>query len=131
MTTSPPRAATERQPRTAAPIRRGRTAAPTGPRNRTSMLSRCVGVDPDAFAAQYWARRPLMTRSDQLPRDFGDLLSADAVDELIAERGVRAPFIRLAKQGQVLAHDCYLGGAGFGAEIADQVDSAKVLAEFA
>jgi hypothetical protein len=53
------------------------------------------------------------------------------VDELIAERGVRAPFIRLAKEGDVLAKDCYLGPAGFGAEIPDQVDSAKVLAQFA
>ena len=31
------------------------------------------------------------------------------VDELIAERGVRAPFIRVAKAGDVLARDCYLG----------------------
>ena len=53
------------------------------------------------------------------------------VDELIAERGVRAPFIRLAKEGDVLAKDCYLGPAGFGAEMPDQVDSAKVLAQFA
>ena len=44
--------------------------------------------------------------------------SPEMVDELIAERGVRAPFIRLAKEGQVLAKDCYLGPAGFGAEIA-------------
>ena len=53
------------------------------------------------------------------------------VDELIAERGVRAPFIRLAKEGDVLARDCYLGPAGFGAEMPDQVDSAKVLGQFA
>ena len=46
---------------------------------------------------------------------------------MIAERGVRAPFIRLAKEGDVLAGDCYLGPAGFGAEMPDQVDSAKVL----
>jgi uncharacterized cupin superfamily protein len=44
---------------------------------------------------------------------------------------VRAPFIRLAKEGGVLARDCYLGPAGFGAEMPDQVDSAKVLAQFA
>ncbi|OBK76821.1 cupin domain-containing protein [Mycobacterium sp. 1274761.0] len=95
------------------------------------MLSRCVAVDPQTFAADYWGRRPLLSESAALPRDFGDLLSADMVDELIAERGVRAPFIRLAKEGSLLARDCYLGPAGFGAEIGDQVDSAKVLAEFA
>jgi hypothetical protein len=53
------------------------------------------------------------------------------VDELIAERGVRAPFIRLAREGDVLARDCYLGPAGFGAEMPDQVDSAKLLAQLA
>jgi hypothetical protein len=53
------------------------------------------------------------------------------VDELIAERGVRAPFIRMASEGDLLARDCYLGPAGFGAEMPDQVDSAKVLAQFA
>ncbi|WP_422743242.1 cupin domain-containing protein [Mycobacterium sp. WMMD1722] len=95
------------------------------------MLSRCIRVDPATFAEQYWGRRPLLSRSDALPHDFGDLLSPDAVDELIAERGVRAPFIRLAKEGDVLARDCYLSPAGFGAEMPDQVDSAKVLAQFA
>ncbi|MGE2729631.1 cupin domain-containing protein [Mycolicibacterium vaccae] len=95
------------------------------------MLSRCIGIDPAEFARTYWGRLPLLTRSGALPRDFDDLLSAPAVDELLAERGVRAPFIRLAKDGSVLARDCYLGPAGFGAEVTDQVDSAKVLAQFA
>lgn len=95
------------------------------------MLSRCVGVDPDEFARTHWGRQPLLTRADALPRDFDDLLSATAVDELLAERGVRAPFIRLARDGSVLARDCYLGPAGFGAEVTDQVDSAKVLSQFA
>ncbi len=95
------------------------------------MLSRCVATDIGLFAAQYWGRRPLLSRSGALPRDFSDLLSPAAVDELIAERGVRAPFIRLAKTGDVLGRDCYTGPAGFGAEMPDQVDSAKVLAEFA
>lgn len=95
------------------------------------MLNRCVAVDPETFADEFWSRRPLLSRAEALPRDFTDLLSAEAVDELIAERGVRAPFIRLARDGDVLAKACYLGPAGFGAEIADQVDSAKLLGEFA
>lgn len=95
------------------------------------MLSRCIAVDPATFATEYWGRRPLLSPSGALPRDFADLLSADAVDELIAERGVRAPFIRLAKEGGVLARDCYTGPAGFGAEMPDQVDSAKVLTQLA
>jgi ribosomal protein L16 Arg81 hydroxylase len=95
------------------------------------MLSRCVATDTGSFAAQYWDRRPLLSRSGALPRDFSDLLSPSTVDELIAERGVRAPFIRMAKHGDLLARECYVGPAGFGAEMPDQVDSAKVLAQFA
>ena len=104
---------------------------PTEPRDRFAVLSRCIATDPHTFATEFWGRRPLLSPSSALPRDFGDLLSPDKVDELIAERGVRAPFIRLAKEGDVLARDCYLGPAGFGAEMPDQVDSAKVLAQFA
>jgi len=90
-----------------------------------------MAVDPHVFETEYWGRKPLLSRAAALPRDFADLLSPHAVDELIAERGVRAPFIRLAKDGALLPKDSYLGPAGFGAEIADQVDSAKVLAQFA
>jgi ribosomal protein L16 Arg81 hydroxylase len=95
------------------------------------MLSRCVAIDAGSFAAQYWGRKPLLSRSGSLPRDFSDLLSPETVDELIAERGVRTPFIRMARRGEMLARECYVGAAGFGAEMPDQVDSAKVLAEFA
>jgi ribosomal protein L16 Arg81 hydroxylase len=91
------------------------------------VLSRCISVDPGVFAAEYWGRKPLLSKADALPRDFCDLLSPDMVDELLVERGVRAPFIRLAKEGELLAKSSYLGPAGFGAEIADQVDSAKVV----
>jgi ribosomal protein L16 Arg81 hydroxylase len=93
------------------------------------VLSRCIGIDTDVFAAEYWGHKPLLSRSGALPRDFRDLLSPETVDELIVERGVRAPFIRLAKEGHLLAKDSYLGPAGFGAEIADQVDSAKLLTQ--
>ncbi|MET0475782.1 MAG: cupin domain-containing protein [Mycobacterium sp.] len=95
------------------------------------MLNRCIGTDTGSFATQYWGRRPLLSPSASLPRDFSDLLSASDVDELIAERGVRAPFIRMAAAGDLLARECYLGPAGFGAEMPDQVDSAKVLTQFA
>ncbi|MHA0286882.1 cupin domain-containing protein [Mycobacterium sp. C3-094] len=95
------------------------------------MLTRCVAVDTDVFAAQYWGRRPLLSRSDALPRDFTDLLSPAAVDELITSRGVRAPFLRMAKEGSLLARECYVDAAGFGAEMPDQVDSARVLGQLA
>ena len=114
----------------AAPIPKDTTAAPTEPPDHISMLNRCVATDAGSFAAQYWGRKPLLSRAQSLPRDFSDLLSASMVDELIAERGVRAPFIRMASRGDLLARECYLGPAGFGAEMPDQVDSAKVLAQF-
>jgi bifunctional lysine-specific demethylase and histidyl-hydroxylase NO66 len=95
------------------------------------MLSRCIDTDPAEFARTHWGRLPLLSRSGALPRDFSDLLSPATVDELLAERGVRAPFIRLAKDGALIDRGCYLGAAGFGAEITDQVDTGKVLAQFA
>lgn len=95
------------------------------------MLSRCIGIQPHEFAQEHWGRMPLLSRSDVLPRDFKDLLTPTTVDELLAERGVRAPFVRVAKDGELLTKDSYLGPAGFGAEIADQLDSAKVLQQFA
>ena len=126
---------TERQavkvPQTAARTPKATTAGPTERHDRFAMLTRCIATDPRTFATEYWGRKPLLSRSGALPRDFDDLLSAETVDELIAERGVRAPFIRLAKEGDVLARDCYLGSAGFGAEMPDQIDSAKVLGQFA
>ncbi|BDX35065.1 hypothetical protein TUM20985_56120 [Mycobacterium antarcticum] len=103
----------------------------TAPPDRRAMLSRCIGTDPQTFAREHWGRSPLLSRADTLPRDFDDLVTASAVDELLAERGVRAPFIRVAKEGEVLARESYLGPAGFGAEMPDQVDSAKVLDQFA
>ena len=45
--------------------------------NRCSMLSRCIATDPQIFAREYWGRWPLLSRSDALPRDFSDLLSAE------------------------------------------------------
>lgn len=99
-------------------------------RDRRYMLSRCAAADAGLFATRHWGRMPLLSRADELRRDFSDLLSPAAVDELIGRRGVRAPFIRMARAGDVLARDCYVGPAGFGAEMPDQVDSAKVLAEF-
>jgi ribosomal protein L16 Arg81 hydroxylase len=95
------------------------------------VLTRCIATDARTFAKESWGRKPLLSRSGALPRDFSDLLSTEHVDELLTERGVRAPFIRVAKEGELLARECYLGPAGYGAEIHDQVDSTKLLGQFA
>jgi ribosomal protein L16 Arg81 hydroxylase len=94
-------------------------------------LSRCIRVTPDEFAERYWGREPLLSTGDELDSGFDDLFSAGAVDELITSRGVRTPFVRMAHEGVVLAASDFTAPGGYGAEIADQVSSDKVLDEFA
>ncbi|WP_371831298.1 cupin domain-containing protein [Rhodococcoides corynebacterioides] len=101
-----------------------------GPDHR-SALSRLTTLDRRAFADRHWGREPLLTRAADLPSSFDDLLTADAVDELISERGVRTPFVRMAKDGALTDRSRYTGSGGFGAEVTDQLDSAGVLAAFA
>ena len=93
-------------------------------------LSRLVAVFPAVFGAEYWGQKPLLSRAAELGQDFSDLFSVDAVDELVADRGLRTPFVRMAKEGSVLAAGRFTAPGGFGAEIADQVDADKVLREF-
>jgi len=100
-----------------------------GPGDRPA-LSRCVPVDRERFAAEYWGRRPLFTRAADLGGDFADLFSLDAVDELVSSRALRTPFVRMAKEGTVLPASRFTGPGGFGAEVGDQLDSAKVMTEF-
>jgi hypothetical protein len=94
-------------------------------------LSRCIAIPARDFADDYWAKRPLLTTAAELGRDFSDLLGRDDVDELVSSRALRTPFVRMAKEGDVLAPARYTAPGGFGAEVADQVSSEKVLAEFA
>jgi len=98
-----------------------------GPVTR-SALSRCVEVPDEQFAAEYWGRAPLLSPAHD---DFSDLFSPAAVDELVGRRGLRTPFVRLAHEGDVLPPARFTAPGGFGAEVADQVSSDKVLAEFA
>ncbi|WP_431218279.1 cupin domain-containing protein [Leifsonia xyli] len=88
-------------------------------------------MDAGVFAQEYWGRHPLFTRAADLGGDFSDLFSVDAVDELVASRALRTPFVRMAKEGDVLPASRFTGPGGFGAEVGDQLDSVKVLAEFA
>ena len=81
---------------------------------------------PD-FAEQYWGRRPLLTRAAQLPARFDDLLGESAVDELLSRRGLRTPFLRMAKDGDIVAPARYTRGGGAGAGAGDQVADDMVL----
>ena len=65
-------------------------------------LQRCVACGSDRFGADYWGRAPLLTRAAELGRGFDDLLDLAAVDELVSRRGLRTPFLRMAKDGAVL-----------------------------
>ncbi|MFF1878782.1 cupin domain-containing protein [Leifsonia sp. NPDC058230] len=94
-------------------------------------LSRCVAIPTEAFADGYWGRRPLLTTAAVLGQDFSDLFSRDDVDELVSSRALRTPFVRMAKEGDVLPASRFTASGGFGAEVSDQVSSEKVLAEFA
>ena len=92
-------------------------------------LARIVG-DPDAFARRTWGRDPLLLESAD-PGGFVDLLSEASVDELLGQRGLRTPFLRVAKDGTTLGNAAFTAPGGLGAGIADQVSDDKLSALFA
>ncbi|GAB3815359.1 cupin domain-containing protein [Kribbella italica] len=65
------------------------------------------------------------------PPGFADLFSLAAVDELLSRRGLRTPFLRVAKNGSVVGDSQFTGSGGVGAEIGDQIRDDKVAALFA
>jgi hypothetical protein len=73
----------------------------------------------------------LLTRAAELGGTFADLLDAAAVDELVSSRGLRTPFLRMAKDGSVLDKSRFTRGGGAGATINDQAADDRVLAELA
>ena len=99
--------------------------------DEAAALARCVSAAPTVFARDYWGIRPLLSPAASLPADFSDLFSPAAADELLTERGLRTPFIRMAREGEVLPSGRFTASGGFGAQISDQVDPAMVLREFA
>jgi ribosomal protein L16 Arg81 hydroxylase len=89
-----------------------------------------VHVDPDDFARDTWSRAPLLSTREQLHTTYDDLFSLAAVDELLSRRGLRTPFIRLAKDGTVVPTGRYTRAGGTGAQIGDQVADDRVLELF-
>ena len=96
-----------------------------------SVLPRLVAVDPDRFAAEFWGRQALLSTAAELGGSPADLLSADAIDELVSARGLRTPFLRVAKSGSTLAESTFTASGGVGAGVADQVSDDKLVRLFA
>jgi cupin superfamily protein len=93
-------------------------------------LRRCVAGDPARFAEENWGRAAMLSRSTERPASYEDLLTLDDIDELLSRRGLRTPFLRIAKDGTVVGDKQFTAGGGVGAEIGDQVRDDKVAALF-
>ena len=65
------------------------------------------------------------------PGGLTELLDANAIDELVSKRGLRTPFLRLAKNGTTLADKAFTAPGGVGAGIADQVSDDRLVRLFA
>ncbi|MFG2652537.1 cupin domain-containing protein [Streptomyces sp. NPDC048436] len=89
--------------------------------------TRLTGLSQEEFARDVWARTALLTRRAD---DFSDLFSADAVDELISRRGLRTPFLRVAKNGSTLPESSFTSSGGVGATISDQLDDTALWRAF-
>jgi bifunctional lysine-specific demethylase and histidyl-hydroxylase NO66 len=100
------------------------------------VLRRLVHVDPQTFARDMWGRAALLSLREDLPDGLPgelavcDLFGPDAVDELVSRRGLRTPFLRVAKDGTTLGDAAFTAGGGVGASIADQVSDDKLLRLF-
>ncbi|WP_246210525.1 cupin domain-containing protein [Nocardioides piscis] len=99
----------------------------TAPEERPALI-RLVG-DVTAFATSTWSRQPEL-RSAADADGFADLLDEAAVDELLSERGLRTPFLRVAKDGRTLPGSAFTAPGGVGAGVADQVSDDKLSALF-
>ncbi|MFG2833521.1 cupin domain-containing protein [Streptomyces zaomyceticus] len=89
--------------------------------------TRLTGLSREEFALDVWGRTPLLTRGVS---DFSDLFSASAADELVSRRGLRTPFLRVAKDGVTAAESSFTSPGGVGASVADQLDDTALWRSF-
>jgi ribosomal protein L16 Arg81 hydroxylase len=94
-------------------------------------LRRLIAAEPETFAERYWGTEPLLSRAAELPGSFDDLFSPQAVDELVSTRGLRTPFLRMARNGTTLADGAFTRPGGVGAGISDQASDDDILRELA
>ncbi|MFD3819112.1 cupin domain-containing protein [Streptomyces rubiginosohelvolus] len=101
----------------------------SGAREGAGILeSRLTGLGREEFARDVWGRTASLTRGAS---DFSDVFSPSAVDELISRRGLRTPFLRVAKDGATLPSSSFTAPAGVGATVADQLDDTALWRAFA
>ncbi|MGW6465381.1 cupin domain-containing protein [Streptomyces rubiginosohelvolus] len=101
----------------------------SGAREGAGILeSRLTGLGREEFARDVWGRTASLTRGAS---DFSDVFSPSAVDELISRRGLRTPFLRVAKDGATLPSPSFTAPAGVGATVADQLDDTALWRAFA
>lgn len=100
---------------------------PDSPAGAGVLASRLLDIDPRSFADDVWGKKALLTKGAS---DFSDLFSSAAVDELISRRGLRSPFLRVAKDGATLPTSSFTAGAGVGATITDQLDDTALWRHF-
>lgn len=100
---------------------------PSETHSSAGALSRLLGrTGPAEFADAYWGARP----HRRAIGDVADLFSAAAVDELISVRGLRAPFLRVAKDGRTFGDKEFTSGGGVGAAIGDQLNDDLIWRHF-
>ncbi|MFF8554948.1 JmjC domain-containing protein [Streptomyces sp. NPDC015501] len=100
----------------------------SGARQGAGILeSRLTSLGREEFARDVWGRTAALTRGAD---DFSDVFSTAAVDELISRRGLRTPFLRVAKDGSTLPESSFTAPAGVGATVADQLDDTALWRAF-
>lgn len=98
---------------------------------RPTGLRRLVDLDPADFADRHWGRAPRHVPAAARGSDGLDLLALDDVDALLSTRGLRTPFLRVAKDGVTRPDADFTSGGGVGAGIADQLDDTALTRLFA
>ena len=97
---------------------------------RCTGLARVTDLGPEELERS-WGRGPRHVPAAALPTPFDDLLTIRDVDDLLSRRGLRTPFLRVARDGHTLADADFTRGGGVGAGVTDQLDDTALLRLFA
>ena len=78
------------------------TATTRTPASAAALERAVAPVEPGRFLAEHWERKPLVVPRAEEGR-FDDLLSAQDVERLVTETGIRTPGFRLVKAGAAVS----------------------------